>query len=244
MKVASTSSSMLLGKPLTLAQLLRLRSSMPRSELGEVGHEDVGEVDHGRAASHRVDGDDRQGHQDRVGVVLLDRLVQRRARGRLVVDVAADELDAVADAAEDEHHLVVADRACPVMADAPGDRDRHEQRLVELVGPDLGVEVVALLVEGEQPLDLLGPAGHLVEVAELAGRGPAHAPAPGPGDHPLEVDGALGPRLLRRQVRDDEKDGQSRGPSHNTLAIHEALLWCQWPGTGSSRHGELVRSVG
>ena len=30
-KVASTSSSMLFGKPLTLCQLLRLRSSMPRS---------------------------------------------------------------------------------------------------------------------------------------------------------------------------------------------------------------------
>ena len=40
--------------------------------------------------------------------------------------------------------------------------------LVELVGPDLGVEVVPLLVEGEQAVDLLGTLGDLVEVAEGA----------------------------------------------------------------------------
>ena len=42
MKVASTSSSMLLGKPLTLDHWLRLRSIDAQAELGEVGHEDVG----------------------------------------------------------------------------------------------------------------------------------------------------------------------------------------------------------
>ena len=45
-KVASTSSSMLFGKPLTLCQLVRLRSSDAEAELGEVGQEDVGQVDH------------------------------------------------------------------------------------------------------------------------------------------------------------------------------------------------------
>ena len=110
-KVASTSSSMLSGKPLTLLQLAAAAVEHAQAELGEVGHEDVGEVDHDRAL-HRVDRDDRQRHQDRVGVVLLDRLVERRAAGRLVVDVPPDELDAVADAAEDQHRLVVADRAC------------------------------------------------------------------------------------------------------------------------------------
>ena len=108
-KVVSTSSSMLSGKPLTLLQLAAAAVEHAQAELGEVGHEDVGEVDQDRAALHRVHRDDRQRHQDRVGVVLLDRLVERRAAGRLVVDVAPDELDAVSDSPEDQHHLVVAD---------------------------------------------------------------------------------------------------------------------------------------
>ena len=54
-----------------------------------------------------VDAQDRQRHQDRVGIVLLDRLVERRAGRRLVMDVAADELDLVPDALEDKHPLVV-----------------------------------------------------------------------------------------------------------------------------------------
>ena len=52
------------------------------AELGEVGQEDVGEVDQ-HACRRVVDAHDRQGQQDRVGVVLLDRLLQRRARGAL-----------------------------------------------------------------------------------------------------------------------------------------------------------------
>ena len=91
------------------------------------------------------------------------------------MDVAPDELDAVADAPEDQHHLVVADRDAG-LGQAAGDRHRDEQRLVELVGPDLGVEVVAGLVEGEQPLDLLGTPGDFVEVAELARRSRRCAP--------------------------------------------------------------------
>ena len=75
------------------------------ADLGEVGQEDVGEVDHQRRRLG-ADAEDRQGHQDRVGVILLDRLVQRRARRRGEVDVLADELEVVADPAERQHPLV------------------------------------------------------------------------------------------------------------------------------------------
>ena len=197
-------------------------------ELGEVGHEDVGEVDQDRAALHRVHRDDRQRHQDRVGVILLDRLVERRAAGRLVVDVAPDELDAVAHAPEDQHHLVVADRDAG-RGQAARDRDRHEQRLVELVGPDLGVEVVAGLVQGEQSVDLLGTPGDLVEVAELVRPGPLRPARPGGGDDRLEIDGPVRPRLLRRQVGRDEHGDERRGPSRCDDANHEALLNWQRP---------------
>ena len=80
LKVASTWISTLLGKARIFEPWLRLRSIEPEADLGEVGHEDIGEIDHHGAAAHGVDAEDRQGHQDRVGVVLLDRLLQRRAR--------------------------------------------------------------------------------------------------------------------------------------------------------------------
>ena len=108
------------------------------------------------ATANRIDRDDRQCHQDRVGVVLLDGLVERTAGGRLVVNVAADELDAVADSFEDQDHLVVADRVAR-LGESASDGDGYEQRLVELIGTDLAVKVVAGLVEREQPVDFFGP---------------------------------------------------------------------------------------
>src|SRR5262249_54928753 len=128
------------GEPLDLVPGAPVPVHRAQAELGEVGQEDVGEVDQDRAAARLVQGDDRQGHQDRVGVVLLDRLVERCAEGGLVVDVASNKLDAIADAAKDQDRLIVADGHTSV-GHASGNRDRYQERLVELLGPDLGIQV-------------------------------------------------------------------------------------------------------
>ena len=85
------------GEALDLGPATAVAVEHSQPELREVGHEDVGKVDQGRAAAHRIERDDRQCHQDRVGVILPDGLVERRAGRCLVVDVAPDELDAIAD---------------------------------------------------------------------------------------------------------------------------------------------------
>ena len=189
-----------------------------QAELSEVGHEDVGEIDQDGASAHHIQGDDRQGHEDRVGVILLDGLVQRRARRRLVVDVATDELDPVVDPAEDEHHLVLPGERKARHADTAGDRDRGEDRLVELVGQELGVEMIPLLVEGHESFDLLRAPGHLVEVAERPGGG-SRAASSG-GHDSLEVDLPRDPRLLGGEVRRAEARDHDRGPSHTDDATH------------------------
>ena len=51
LKVASTWSSRLFGNALILCQDVRLRSMRAEAELGEVGQEDVGQVDHDRLAA-------------------------------------------------------------------------------------------------------------------------------------------------------------------------------------------------
>ena len=86
-----------------------------------------------------------QRHEHRIGVVLLDRLFQRRAGRGLVEDVAADKLDPVADPAEDQDPVVIANGNAR-LGHAAGDRHRRQQRLIELVGSNLGVQVVARLV--------------------------------------------------------------------------------------------------
>ena len=161
--------------------------------------------------------DDRQGHEHRVGVVLLHRLLQRRAGGRLVEDVPADDLDPVADPAEDRAPVVVADGDAR-LGHAAGDGHRGQQRLVELVGADLGVQVIARLVEREEALDLLGALGHLVEISEVVRRAAVRPDVPGGRDDPFEVDVDRGLRLLcdaasrRRSPREDGR-GQRREPS-------------------------------
>ena len=113
------------AEALDLAPVAAAAVEHPQAELGEVGHEDVGQVDQRRAAAHGVERDDRQGHQHRVGVVLLDRLVERRAGGRLVADVPPDDLDPVANPAEDQDAVVVADGHAG-LGHAAGDRDRGQ----------------------------------------------------------------------------------------------------------------------
>ena len=145
----------------------------PEAELGEVGQEDVGEVDH-QAAALGADAQDRQGHQDRVGVVLLDRLLQRRARRGGEVDVLADQLEVVADPVERQHPLVAEIQRLAGVGRAPGDHHRRQDRLLELLRLDLGVEMLVLLVERDEALVGLRPLGQLVEVLE---RPPAGRPA-------------------------------------------------------------------
>ena len=160
-------------------------------ELGEVGQEDVRQVDHHGVAVGVVDADDRQGQQHRVEVILLDRPLHRRAGRRLVVDVAPDQMDLVAGPLEDEDPLVAEVQRLPGHPHAARDVDRRQQGLVELVRLDLGVEMLVLPVEREQAVDLLGALGHLVEVAELLltlgrpGRGrPWPCPRPRQGPSP------------------------------------------------------------
>jgi hypothetical protein len=60
----------------------------------------------------------------------------------------------------------------PADGHPPGDRDRADHRLIELIRLDLGVEVVILAVQGEQAVDLGGVLDDLGEVLELL-RGPS-----------------------------------------------------------------------
>ena len=157
--------------------------------------------------------DDRQGHEHRVGVVLLHRLVQRRAGGRLVEDVPADDLDPVADAAEDQHAVIVADGDAR-LGHAAGDGHRGQQRLVELVGANLGVQVIARLVEREQAVDLLRTSGDLVEITEVIPRAAVCPDVPGGRDDPVEIDVDRGLRLLpvRPWAPREDARGQRGGP--------------------------------
>src|SRR5262249_41176225 len=87
--------------------------------------------------------------------------------------------------------------------------------------------MISGLVKREQSLDLLGTLGDFVEVREVAGPSAPRPRGTGVQNAPFEVDGALGPRLLRLQVDGDETHGQRRGPSQSNDATHEALL--DWP---------------
>ncbi len=114
-------------------------------KLGEVGEEDIRQVDHHAHPAAGVEADDRQGHQDRVGIVLPHRLLDRRAHGRLDVDVLADELDLVAHPMEHDHPLVAEVQRVAGHRQSSGDGDRHQQRRIELERLDLGVEMFILL---------------------------------------------------------------------------------------------------
>ena len=116
-----------------------------------------------------VDAEDRQRHQDRVGVVLLDRLLQRRARRRLVVDVLADELDVVADPVEAQDPLIAEIQRLAGHGRSPRDHDRRQDRLLELVRLDLGVKMLIFLIERDEALVLLGPFGQFREVLKPGG---------------------------------------------------------------------------
>ena len=114
-----------------------------------------------------VDALDAQRHQHRVGVGGFDGLGDRRAVLGLEVDVAADQVDLVADAVEEQHPLFVEVERVAAHAEAAGDGDGAEERLVELVRLDLGVEAVVLLVELEEAVVFLGPLDDLIEVLEF-----------------------------------------------------------------------------
>ncbi len=161
---------------------------MAEAELGEVGEVDIGQVDHDRMAGG-VDALNRQGHQDRVVVILLDRLVERCAGGGLVVNVPAQKLNPVADPLEDQNPFVLEVQGLARHGQAARDHDRGEQGLVELVGADLGVKVVVLLMEREQAVVPLRSLGQVVEILVFLLIG-AGAPA--------EV--GRGPRRLRSRL--------------------------------------------
>ena len=160
--------------------------------------------------------DDPQRHQDRVGVGRLDGLGDRRAGLGLEVDVAADQVDLVADALEEQHPLLVEVERVAAHAAAAGDGDRAEERLVELVRPDLHVEVVVLLIELEEAVEFLGPADERIEV------GAAFAPVHG---HRLAVrakdDCAIRHLTLGRRPDYEPAGGESHGGNQGQIrSIH------------------------
>src|SRR5205823_5120649 len=114
-----------------------------------------------------VDGQDAQGHQDRVGVGRLDGGRFRRAGPGLEVDVAADELDLVINALEDKDPLLVEVESVSAHAQTPGDGDGTEEGPIELHRLQFGVELVLLAMELEKTVILLGALDELVEVLEL-----------------------------------------------------------------------------
>ncbi len=199
-----------------------------QADLGEVREEDLIQVDE-HALAGGVDGDDGQGHQDRVGVVELDGFFEGRARGGLVVNVAPDELDPVADALEDQHPLVEQVDRVAGHGESLGDGDRRQHRLLELVRPDLGVEVIVLAIERIESVQLLGVLGDLVEVAELlfgAAR-PLVASALGLLDDRLDIQPGRRLGRLRPQSggghaqSDDQPRSDGKPATHAVLPLSE-----------------------
>ena len=185
------------GKALHLRPLAAAAIDRAHADLGEVGHEDIGKIDQDGVAVHRIERDDRQRHEHRIGEILLHGPFDGRAGGRLVMDVPLDDLDPVTDPAKDQHAVVVAD-GDPRLSHASGDGHRSQQWLVELIGPDLGEEVVArpVLVQREKALDLFRGANDLVEVLKGAGRAPVRAGRRAPAMTCSKSICALRPRLL------------------------------------------------
>ena len=128
-----------------LNQRERLSIERAEADLGEVGQENIGEIDH-QCLTLGVDRQDRQGNEDRVGVVLLDGLIERRAGRGGEVDVLAEELEIVADAAEGEHPFVTEIERRAGAGRSPSDHHRRQDRLLELMGLDLGVKVLIFFV--------------------------------------------------------------------------------------------------
>ena len=73
------------------------------------------------------------------------------------------------DPPEHQHPLVAEIERLPGAGRAPGDHHRRQDRLLELVGLDLGVKVLVFLMERDESLVLLGVLGQLVEILELLG---------------------------------------------------------------------------
>ena len=165
-------------KTLDLAPRAAVPVEHAQAKLGKVGHEYVGKVNQGRAPFHRIERDDWQRHQDRVGIILLDRLIESRASRSLVTDVPTDELDAITGTFEGQDHLIIANGMAR-LRQAARNGHGYEQGLIELVRSDLAVQMVTRFVEGEEAVDLLGTLGDLVEVAEVAGRSAAPRPPVG-----------------------------------------------------------------
>ena len=120
---------MLRGNALTLCQVLRLASNEPKPSWAKSVMKMSLKFDEQRFAAV-VDGLDAQGHQDRVGVGGFDGRGGRRAGLGLEVDVAANQMHLVADALEEQHPLLVEVERVAAHADAAGDGDGAEERLV------------------------------------------------------------------------------------------------------------------
>ena len=133
--------------------------------MGKITEEDIGKVDHHRAA-HRIQGQNRQRLNDRICIVLLNSLFQLFTAG-FEVDVASDELNAIANPLENQDPFIVRCDRSAGLSQALGDRDRGQKWLVELVRLDLGIEVVILLVKGEQAVVFCRIFGEFREIAKL-----------------------------------------------------------------------------
>ena len=126
------------------------------AELGEVGEEDVGEVDHDAPVVGVVDADDRQGHQDRVGVVLLDRLAPPASpRGPCSGCCGGSNWTLSPTRWNSSTHSSPKFSGCPAIAMPRAIMIGARIGWSNWFWLDLGVEVVVLLVEREEALVLL-----------------------------------------------------------------------------------------
>ena len=71
------------------------------------------------------------------------------------------------DPAEHQHPLVAEIEWTTRAGRAASDHDRRQDRLLELVGLDLGVEVLFLLMERDEPIVLLGVLLHFPRTVSL-----------------------------------------------------------------------------
>ena len=124
---------MLRGNALTLCQVLRLASKLPRPSWAKSVMKMSLRLMSTDCRSGLLD-DDAQRQQHRIGVGGLDGLGCRRAALGLEVDVAADEVDLVADALEQQDPLLVEVERVAAHAAAAGDGDGAETGLFNWSG--------------------------------------------------------------------------------------------------------------
>ena len=141
------------------------KSFQDARNLGQVAHEDRGQIDHHAAAGALRD--DRQAEEDAVGIGEIDGFCGGRSLVRAETDVAADDLNAVIHFAELPNPIVAVSQGHAAQerffGDPPGYRQGDDEILVQIAGREFGIELVFLAIELDQAFHLLGITQHVLE---------------------------------------------------------------------------------